>query len=70
MEEYRDFRDIADIAIDVAQNMDEKTLLTICQVYMMTNMIKNISIELIPPPIDSVDKQSHIKYLIEPFFKD
>ena len=70
MEEYRDFRDIADIAIDIASNMDEKTFLTMCQAYMMKNMVKEVEIELIPPPRDGIDKSCYIKYSIEPFFKD
>lgn len=70
MEEYRDYRDIEDIVVDVAQNINEKTFLTLCQAYMMKNMIKDISIELVPPPRDSVTKQCYIRYSIEPFFKD
>ena len=65
-----DFRDVADVAIDVARNMDENTFLTMCQAYMMQNMVKDIKIELIPPPRDGMDKSCYIKYLIKPFFDD
>ncbi len=67
MNEYRDFRDIQDMAVDVARTMDEKTFLTMCQAYMMENMVKEISIELIPPEFGAKDHSCYIKYQILPF---
>ena len=63
----KDMREINALAIDIARVMDEKTFLTMCQAYMMQNIIKKIDLELVPPAYGAVKKECFIKYQIEPF---
>lgn len=64
-----DKKEIAGLAVDIARVMDEKTFLTICQAYMMQHMIKNVDIQLVPPPITATKghRECFIKYVFEPF---
>lgn len=59
--------ELSKLAVDIAKLMPEKTFLTMCQAYMMTNMIHRINLELIPPAITSKKRQCYIRYEIENF---
>ena len=63
----KELREINQIAIDIARVIDEKTFLTMCQAYMMTNLTKRINLELVPPAYGAKKKECFIKYQIEPF---
>ena len=63
----KDKREINQMAIDIARVIDEKTFLTMCQAYMMQNMLKKIDLELIPPAYGAKKKECFIRYQIVPF---
>lgn len=60
-------REIKAIAIDIARVMDDTTLLTMCQAFMMQNLVQKIEIELVPPIKGATKKDCFIKYQIVPF---
>lgn len=65
----KEMREINQMAIDIATMIEEKTFLTMCQAYMMQNMVQKINLQLIPPPLGASkgNRQCYIKYEIVPF---